>query len=147
MMINFLVMGFERWGIGGLQGGLEGTVKMAGLKLSYLCIFGWKMCVSYQNQLYFLVNYRASREVHMEEWNACKAADLPNQPSWSMEWLLRQPDYSQIQLDGLEAQSCWLCGLEFIWFCAINALWTNERLVQLLIHSPQLLLFSGFAEF
>ena len=45
MMINFLVMGFERWDIGGLQGGLEGTVKMSGLKLSYLCIFGWKVCL------------------------------------------------------------------------------------------------------
>lgn len=33
MMVNFLVVGFERWDVGGLYGELEGIVKMYGFEV------------------------------------------------------------------------------------------------------------------
>lgn len=48
-MINFLLMSFERWDIGGLQGGLVSTVKMSGLKLS--------TCVSLAEECMPPINY------------------------------------------------------------------------------------------
>ena len=46
-------MGFERWDIGGLQGGLVSTVKMSGLKLS-ICVSLAEECMPPMSQLHFL---------------------------------------------------------------------------------------------
>lgn len=45
MMVNFLVVGFERWDVGGLHGELEGTVKMYGPE-AQLLVYLWLKNIS-----------------------------------------------------------------------------------------------------